>query len=105
MTHTPRHFTVTDPRTFDGTPYEVAERAVAQTLGLVNVVLDTMPATEKMVLNAELSRQLALGDEPDPHASALRRKLHAVQFKTADVARELEIIRRAAGYDPKNPLR
>jgi hypothetical protein len=105
MTHSPRHLVITDPRTFDGSPYEVAERAVAQTAGLLTVVLDTMPLTEKMVVNADMSRQIAIGEDPDPAASALRRRLQQAHLKLADAARDLEIIRRAAGYDPRNPPR
>lgn len=105
MTHQPKILIVTDPRTFDGTAYAVADRAVAQVTGLVKLTLDVMPETRKMVLNADLSRQMDLGDEPDAKASVLNRQLKIIEQELASIRRKLETIHRAAGYDPKHPPR
>lgn len=105
MTHNPKVLVVTDPRTFDGTPYAVADRAVAQITGLVKLTLDVMPETRKMVLNADLSRQMDIGEEPDAKASVLNVKLKEIEKELAEIRKRLETIHRAAGYDPKNPPR
>lgn len=105
MTHKPQIIVITDPRTFDGTPYAVAERAMGQIIGLLGQTLDVMPETRKMVLNADLERQLAYGQEPNPHASVLTKKLLSIERQMADLRKQLEVIERAAVYDPKHPPR
>jgi hypothetical protein len=105
MTHQPKIVVVADPRTFDGTPYAVAERAVSQIAGLLGQALDIMPETRSMVLNADLERQMALGNEPDPTKTLLAGRILAIEKHIAEARKQLEIIQRAAAYDPKHPPR
>jgi hypothetical protein len=58
-----------------------------------------------MVLNADLSRQLDLGQEPGPAISVLNRQMLALEKELAGIRRKLETYERAAGYDPKHPPR
>lgn len=103
MLNPPKHFTIVDPRTFDGNPYEVAERAILQTTALLNLAVNSIDSTAMMALNSDLERQLALGEESDPTTSVLFRRLCGIQVQLSELARQLEVIRRAAVYDPKHP--
>ena len=98
-------FAVADPATFEGTPYEVAERALRQARAIVKVAHSTLADSEVMVRNAQLSRNLvetpdeARADEWPENIQA--RKLHAALEKLDEVSSELSTLARAAGYDPK----
>jgi hypothetical protein len=100
------HFTVTDPRTFDANPYEVAERAVAQLEALVTILRRMLPPAELMARNAEMTRRMDLGGTPDGD-----RWVEEPQGRQwADLAEKLEALetrlramKTAAGYDPKHP--
>lgn len=108
MTHQPKTFTIADPRTFDGDPFEVAERACQQSAGVAGILADSLDGTRIMVRNAELERQLlTVGecDAPGFDDSPQGRRLNALleQAKTAQKA--LETLAKAAAYNPKNPPR
>lgn len=105
MPHPPKAVTIIDPRMFDGTPYEVVGRAIRQTAALIALTVETMHPLRRMVLNAELERQMALGAEPDPDNSIQWRQLSEMTEQLVAMERKLEIIERAATYDPKHPPR
>ena len=98
-------YVVADPRSFEGTPYEVAARAVAQLGALVALTTETLDASEVMIRNAELSRNLyetpedARADEWEN--SPQGRKLAGVREKLEALRKELSVLQRAAGFDPR----
>lgn len=97
-------FAVADARTFEGDPYEVAERAVKQVHGVLAIARTTLDGARVMVRNAELERQLALDGSCDagafedgPHAKILDKiasDLHEAQ-------RKLAMLSKAAAFNPK----
>ncbi len=102
MTH--QTFTVTDPREFAGDPYEVAELSVAQIIGLLGLVDSLMFRTKLMVRNAEMERRLHRGDPADAGGwdeSAEGRKWATLEAELSQLAKLLETLRRAAGFDPR----
>ena len=104
MTHMPKQFAVADPRTFDGGPYEVADRAVAQTAAIVALAFETAQDARIMARNAELERQ----ETPDAVAwddSAEGKRWTNVEQLLAAVQADLTILRRVASYNPKRPAR
>lgn len=59
-----KNFIYTDPRSFDGDPYQVAERAVQQAQALVTLAAQAVTDAEIMARNAELERDIdAVWDE------------------------------------------
>lgn len=102
-------FVVVEPESFEGTPYEVAERALQQVDALVCLASTTLVQSERMVLNAQLSRNLyetpddARANEWD--SSVQRRKLDAISAQLDEAHKQLSLLARAAGYDPQNPPR
>lgn len=106
MPHSTRNFTVADPRDFDGNPYDVGARALAQLRGILQQVELSLPVTELMVRNAELERQMALDQDPDAvnwPTSPQGKKFYAVRVKLDDLKNELSAMERAASYDPRHP--
>ena len=104
MTHKTQSFVVADPRTFDGDPYEVAERAVAQMEGVLRVLDDAMAPTVLMVRNAELERQIALGSGPDVKLfdeSVQGRKWTTLREQIEGIRSELKLLRQVAAFNPK----
>lgn len=101
----PRTFTIADPATYEGTPYEVAARALAQVQALVVIAKDALEQSEPMIRNAELSRHLY--DTPDDaradewEDSVQKRKLDASAADLTKIARELSVLGMAAGFDPR----
>lgn len=102
----PRTITITNPAEYDGTPYEVAYRALAQVQGLAMLTRDALSGSEIMVRNAELSRNLyttpddARAEEWD--GSVQKRKLDALHADLDRIVRELSNLSRAAGFDPRS---
>lgn len=101
-----RTITIQDPRRFDGNPYQVAERAIRQLSGLLVVALDAWEPTDLMLRNAELERQLALGNAlHNPAAewpeSPQGSKLSLARSHVAQAGLILRPLERAAAYDPK----
>jgi uncharacterized protein (DUF2384 family) len=105
--------TITDPREFDGDPYQVAERAIQQTRALVALVIDNIEAVSLMARNAELERQLALGTTADELRSAAHawpnspqgRRISRLSEALSDAADGLEGLERAVTYNPKARVR
>jgi hypothetical protein len=106
LSHTARSFTITDPRTFDGNPFEVAQRSALQSAAIAKLLGGTFEGVRLMVRNAELERQLQSGEQPDPkqwedgpQGTALTKMADDVSSLT----KKLEAVARAAGFDPKHP--
>lgn len=99
-------FTAQDPREFDGDPYQVAERAIQQLRGVINVAQGLMPSTVLMVRNADLERTLALGGElgdaaTDWPESPQGRKLADIQEQLAAMQKTLGLLEKAASFNPR----
>lgn len=102
-----RHFTVADPRTFDGNVFEVAERAVQQASSLAVLLSTAIADAEKMACNAQMTRDLEATNECDAAGfadSAQGRAFAAALSDAAGVQRRLDVLTQAAGYNPKAPL-
>lgn len=104
MTHEPKTFTVVDPRSFDGDPFEVAERAAKQAEAVARVLSGTIETANIMARNAQMERNLIDGD--DAAASEWDESLHGKRFAAqAEAAREIEkqlgILGKGAGFNPK----
>lgn len=102
-----QQFTVSDPRDFDGDPYDVAKRACLQAGAVARVLKDTVADARVMVRNAELERQMARDEQPS--AIAFEDSIHATKLDTVAEAAEaaekaLAQLARAAGFNPKAPL-
>jgi hypothetical protein len=103
-----RHFTVADPRDFDGNPFEVAERAVAQIEGLLTIIDELVPASESMARNAEMTGRIDLGQPPDGDDWPTRpqgRQWKLLRDELEALRRRTKTLKLAAGFDPKHPPR
>lgn len=104
-------FTVSDPRSFDGTPYQVAERACNQAAGLILLAAQAVGDADVMARNAELSRVLAADDGADTD-QAVRdwgdshqgSRLAGVLEALDEAARTVQVVGKAAAFDPKARL-
>ncbi len=105
--YAPRTFTVADPRTFEGDPYEVAERAVRQAAAVAAVLAHLLDATEKMARNAEMER--AFANHEQPKGSEWPNTPQGIRFAAVSdcvdsVQKSLGVLAVAAGFNPKAPL-
>lgn len=103
-----RTFTVADPRTFDGDPYEVAERALKQAAAVAVVLEKMLDAADKMARNAEMERAFAAKEEPkgsEWRSTAQGKRLAGVMEAAAEMRKALKVLAQAAGYNPKRPVR
>lgn len=99
-------FTLADPRSFDGDPFEVAARSVAQALALLALCHKALEGASLMARNAELERQAQRKEDLDPAAWESGPQAARLKAARADIFRitnELAPVQAAAGYDPKNP--
>jgi hypothetical protein len=106
MPREPKRFVVADPATFDGNPYEVADRALAQAAAVADVLTDALESAYPMLRSAEFERQLHSVGECSDEAfenSALAKRFNALHASIGDAKRTLRILRRAASFDPKHP--
>lgn len=104
MAHTPKTFTVVDPRTFDGDPFEVAERAAKQAEAVARVLVGTVETAHIMARNAEMERNLiADGDAKAAEwASApLGRRFAGAIEDARTIEKQLGALGKAAGFNPK----
>lgn len=98
-------FTYHDPsRTYDGTPYEAAGKAVAQTTSVVSLLWRALTDTTVQVRNAYMQRNLDLdGDanveawESSPEYKALQEVAKSMQT----IQRKLKALHQASTYDPE----
>jgi hypothetical protein len=105
-----RTVTIADPREFDGDPYQVAQRAVAQIKGLTMLLAENLDAVDKMARNAELERLLAGGIDADElreiaaawPESPQGRKLSNVEGMLGQIVLELSSLEKAVAYNPKS---
>lgn len=103
-----RSFVIADPRDFDGNPFEVAARAVAQIEGLLALAEGAIPLSELMARNAEMTRRIDLGGEPEGDRWAGEpqgRQWALLREEVTAIRRRLKIIKAASAYDPKHPPR
>lgn len=101
-----RTITIQDPRNFDGDPYQVAERAIAQLGGVIKAAQDIYEPTMLMVRNADLERSLAADvplDEIAPSwpESPQGRSLSKIADDLGAIQLRLIALHKAAGYNPR----
>jgi hypothetical protein len=99
-----RTVAVADPRTFDGDPYEVAERAVRQLAAILALAESMFEATDKMARNAEMERAFAAHEDPkgsEWRSTPLGRRIDAIDSSNTENRIALEKLAVAAGYNPK----
>jgi hypothetical protein len=107
MAHEPKHVVITDPREFDGDPFEVAERAVNQAGALTTILRSNVELAFVMARNAEMERQIIDTGEPsaaDFETSVHARKLQKIVADLRDAEKTLRTLARAVGFNPKAPL-
>ena len=106
MTHTPRNFVIADPRDFDGDCFEVADRAVAQLQGLLQLTEEALDPARLMARNSELERQCQRDENCDAigwDETAEGKRWSKVRVNLGVVKADLGTLRRVAGYNPKRP--
>jgi len=107
MPETNKTFTVGDPRTFDGDPFDVAERACAQAAAIARILALCVESAGTMARNAEMSRQIEASGESRPQDwedSAQSRKFSKLHKQAKEVEAGMEQLSAAAGFNPKKPL-
>ncbi len=106
MTHEPRAFVVTDPRTFDGNPYEVAGRACAQAKAVAAILAECVETALIMGRNAEMSRREQASGDPGAKEwedSPPGRKFARAHADVKRIERDLAVLGTAMSFDPKHP--
>lgn len=106
MPERPKTFAISDPASFDGDSYEVAERSMRQAGAVAGLLMETLQGARKMVRNAELERQIHANGEADAlafDASPQGRTLDAMIIDAENAIKRCAILARAAAYDPKHP--
>lgn len=101
-----RNFTVADPRTFDGNPFEVGERGVAQLEGMVALMREMLPKAELMARNAEMTRRLDQGEPPegDRWAETVQgRQWKAAADELERLGKRFRAMKAATAFDPRHP--
>lgn len=104
MTYPPKHFVVTDPRCFEGDPFEVAERAAEQAEALTRLAMQAADDANIMARNAELERQIIRDEELD--AAGWEDSPQGVRWKhitatLGELSKTMISLRRAAGFNPR----
>lgn len=106
MPHDPKNFVIADPRGFDGDCFEVADRAVAQLQGLLQITEEALASARLMARNAELERQCQRDEDCDAVGwddTAEGKRWAKVRVNLGVVKADLGILRRVAGFNPKRP--
>lgn len=106
MPNAPRHFTIVDPRSLDGDSFEVADRAVGQLVGLVNMTREALDAAKLMARNAELERQCQRDETLTPEAwpdTAEGRRWAKVDADLEQTEKDLRVLRQVAAFNPRRP--
>ena len=104
MTQLTQKFAIADPKTFEGDPYEVAERAAKQAAAVVKLARQTTEAARVMIRNADLERQLALTGECDVQEfeeSALAQIVDQIVTDTTEAERKLMRVAQSVSFNPK----
>ena len=105
-----RTITITDPREFDGDPYQVATRAVEQLKGILLLAAENLDAVDKMARNAELERLLSMQVDSQElrdqaHGwpeSPQGRRLAGILDRLELSVKDLQGLEKAVGYNPKS---
>ena len=106
MTHEPQKFVVTDPRTFDGNPYEVALRACKQASAVARILSQCIETATIMGRNAEMSRREESTGDPGAKEwedSPYGRKFARTHHDAKQIEQSLEQLGTAVSFDPKHP--
>lgn len=104
MTQYTQTFAIADPRTFEGDPYEVAERAALQAAALARLLKQTTEGARLMVRNADLQRQLDLDGDCSAASfedSVVAQKLAKAIEDAAAAEKALTLVAKAAAFNPK----
>lgn len=104
MTHQPKHFTIIDAHTFEGDPYEVAERACRQAAAVAAVLEGCLEPAEQMARNAYMERNLQAGLEPSAdewEATPEYKRWASLREEVAALVKRLSALAVASGYNPK----
>lgn len=104
-----RTFALTDPRDFDGSPYQAAERAVQQAGALALLLVEAIEDAEVLARNAEMERTFSTDYDLPEVAAGWPRSAQGARYATAKVrgeqiVRDLSLLRRAAAFDPNAPI-
>jgi hypothetical protein len=99
-----QHFVITDPRDFDGDPFEVAERACRQAEAVAAILERCLNGANLMARNAEMERNLLESD--DAKAAGWEDSLQGRHFATliadAQLAqRRLQMLAKATAFNPR----
>lgn len=100
-------FTYHDPgRTFDGTPYQAAAKAVTQAANVLKLYEKALKDANIQARNAFMQRQLDLVGKPnvDSYIESPEYKLILGFIAAAsEMQKRLTALHKAVGYDPGNP--
>lgn len=108
MIGTSRKFEYIDPRTIDGTPFEVAAAAADQTGQVLAVACTAINDTFVIARVAEMERECQEGHDPDGeafHDSPVGQRLLKLEDTLHAVRRSLKGIAIAASHDPRHPIK
>jgi hypothetical protein len=106
MPKEPKTFTVADPATFDGDPFEVAQRAMEQARAVAGIFRFALEGALPMLRSAEMERQIYATGEADAEAfdtHAQARMIGAMVQDCAEVERMCGLLAKAAGFNPRHP--
>lgn len=106
MTHKIKQFSIADARTFDGDPFDVADRAVRQAAAVAVILVEALDGAKLMARNAEMERQLQATGECSAEAwqeGPQGRRFATIQQNAEDAVKALTVLAQAAGYNPKHP--
>lgn len=104
MTQNIRTIAIVDARSLDGSPYEVAEQAVAQALALTQLATEHTEIAQKMGRNAEDERNLVLTGEvgaTEYEATPQGKGFAAAASGLEQAAQRLVSLRKAVAFNPK----
>lgn len=100
-------FTITDPRHYDGDPFEVAERAARQAEAMAAVLDKCLRDARVMARNAQAERDLLTTGEcdmPGYEDTAEARRFDSLLDRVSGVQKDLQILSRAVSFNPRRPL-
>lgn len=108
MPQADQHFSVTDPRRFDGDPYDVARRACEQAKAVARILAECVNSASVMARNAQLERNLYESKGEDAGAkdwedSPQARSFGRLHKEIKGYERTLASLSAAASYNPRNP--
>jgi hypothetical protein len=99
-----QHFVLADPRTFEGDPYEVADRALKQAAAMARLLTWATERARLMARNAEMERQLSETGACDAEtfgATLVAQKIDKVLEDAKAAEKNLIVLSKAASFNPK----